>query len=205
MPLPVIADVCRVTLSGIVEGGVGWSNTLHIARTGTTSWSTLIPLIDAEISKLYAQVGYGAGKYGWAQYCTDGTTFKQATYTPLDGASASTTLNHSQTGVSTQSAPPAQNAMSITLKSGLRGRSYRGRVFWVCNSREVMSPDGTIAQADLDGTVLAFQAFNAALGGLVGPCGLVVASYLHGTSTAATGFQPRAVMAHQSHRRGRGA
>lgn len=205
MPLPVITDVCRITLSGLVEGGVGWSNTIHVARTSTGSWSTSIPLIDAEISKLYSQAGYGAGKYGWAQYNTDGTTFKQATYTPLDGATASTTINHSGTGVSTQAALPAQNAMVITLKTGTRGRSYRGRVFWTCNSREVMNGDGTIAQADLDGTVLAWQAFNTALGALATPCGLVVASYKNATSNAVTGYQPRAVMGHQTHRRGRGA
>lgn len=205
MPLPVIANCIRCTVFGTVEGGVGWANTMHFSKLTGNSNGQAISDADTEVRKLYQQIGYGAGKYGWAQYNSDGTKVLGSSYTPLDGSTASTSFSWTQAGVSSQAPLPAQNAMSITLRTGLRGRSYRGRVFWTCSNREVIDTNGLIADADLAGTTSAFASFIAALEAKTSPLELVVASYLHGTASTVLSAQPHGVMAHQTHRRGRGA
>lgn len=145
--------------------------------------------------------------FGWGHFAADSSTVGQLIATPLDGATASTTLGVTLVGGSAQEPLPPQNAISITLNTGLRGRSRRGRIFWAATSREVSS-HGVLTATNGGYIESTFEAFGDALGGYAKPILMGVASYLHGDFVPClepTPVTARLVYAHQTKRRGKGA
>jgi len=207
MTLPVIANVIRVSVFGTVEGGVGWSNTFHLIKDASTTYAAAIGAAQTEVTTLYSSTGYGGGKEGWGEYATDGSHTAQVIYTPLDGTTASTTFAMVQSGQSSQEPTSPQNAISCTINTGLRGRSNRGRVFWACTSREILS-GGKVAAANVASINACWKQFNDNLIASGAPSSLAVASYLHSSVHAADPTRPvsaHATLAHQTKRRGAGA
>jgi hypothetical protein len=205
MPLPIIANQIRVSVYGTIEGGVGWSNTFHIGKDAGSSYANTMADNIVNITKLYQAAGFGGTAFGCMHFATDGTKVTSVVQTPLDGVTPSRTDNLALTGSSSQAALPAQTAVSVTLLTAIRGRSYRGRVYWPCNSREMVDTDGTFAAADGGFVESTWAAFDTALQAQTRPAKLFVASYKLGSAEQTTGTKCRLVYAHQTKRRGRGA
>jgi hypothetical protein len=207
MSLPVIADVIRCSVFGTVEGGVAWSNTFHVKKDNANTFTDTIADLQVQVALLYSIAGFGGTDFGWGHYATDGSVVTSMIYTPLDGATSSKTFAVSIAGTSSQEPLPPQNAIAITINTGLRGRSKRGRVFWACTSREVMT-GAKLGAANVTMIESAWEAFQDATDAMAHPAHLGVASYKLGSFQVATAEAPvtcRSVYAHQSKRRGRGA
>jgi hypothetical protein len=205
MALPVIPDNIRVSVYGTMEGGVGWSNTFHLAKaTGDTYTAAMADNV-VNITKMYDPTGFGGTNFGLLHYATDGTAATQIVQTPLDGTTPSRTDSIALSGTSTQSALPAQTALPITFVTAKRGRSFRGRIFAPLNSREVINPDGRFNPADQAFIQSMLVALNTAFGAQTHPTQLHVASYKLVSSEAVVSFTCRLVYGHQTKRRGRGA
>lgn len=205
MPLPVIANTIRCSVYGTIEGGVGWSNTFHLvkdnAATYTGAMSDAVPVI----TNMYTPAGFGGTNFGFLHYATDGTTATQIVQTPLDGTTPSRVDTIALSGSSSQAPQPAQNALLVTLRTAIRGRSFRGRIFAPCNSREQLDSNGKFGAADIAFVESMMTAANNAFIANTRPTAFTVASYKLNLETAVTGFTCRAVYGHQTHRRGRGA
>lgn len=205
MPLPVIANVIRVSVYGTIEGGVGWSNTFHIKKAAGDTFAAAMADNVVNITKMYDPAGFGGTNFGFLHYATDGTFATQIVQTPLDGTTPSRTDSIALAGSSSQTPQPAQNAMLVTLLTAFRGRSFRGRIFVPANSREQLDGSGHLGAANVAFVESMMNAMNAALDLQTHPCVLVVASYKLVVAHDVTSFKCRQVFGHQSHRRGRGA
>jgi hypothetical protein len=205
MPLPIIANVIRCTVYGTVEGGVGWSNTFHFKKGAGDTFAQAMGDASVPVTNLYTAAGFGGTNFGWPHYATDASFANQIVMTPLDGVTASQTFVLGTAGVSAQNPLPAQNAVAVTSRTIKRGRSFRGRVFWPANSREVIDGSGKFGAANVVFVESAWNAFIAALAATPHPSTFVVASYHLLSSETVIGFTCRATYAHQTARRGRGA
>jgi hypothetical protein len=90
-------------------------------------------------------------------------------------------ISHPFTGTAGGLALPPQVCLVVSLRTNLRGRSYRGRVYqgpWTASNN--VAPGVPAAAAVLD-VQEQWQAHLAALAG--SGVSLVVASYLHATAT----------------------
>jgi hypothetical protein len=118
-PLPVIADVFRVTLTWAAGGSRPAQNVMHFEAPGKDEgdvWTAL----NAHVT---------AGMWNWASSSVGVSTVD---IEPLDGTSAATThltgLPAKWSGAGSGDVIP-QVAGLIKLTSGLRGRSKRGRIY----------------------------------------------------------------------------
>jgi len=166
-PLPVLADTFRCTLNWHSDGlAVSSHNVIHVLAPGFSSddvydaWNTNV---DAAM---------------W-EHTNVTTSVNSVDVLPLDGVTPTTNYPNSDVtnwrgAGATQLTIPVSALAS--LKTGLRGRSGRGRIFlpWVCEG----SQNGGI----LSGTVganmtTAWNAFRVAMDSA--GCALIVASYTH--------------------------
>lgn len=205
MPLPVIANTIRASVYGTCEGGVGMSNTFHIVKDNAASYANAMADCAATIAQMYSAAGFGGTNFGWAHYANSGSKINQIVQTPLDGTTPSRSDSVAISGTGATDALPAQTALLITLRTAIRGRSFRGRVFWGGLDRGTMGPDGRFPAADVAFVEAAWTAFNTALVAQTRSCALTVASYHLVLETAVSGFTCRTVYGHQTRRRGRGA
>lgn len=127
MPLPVIADVIRVAVEGRATNNHQWANILHFRKSGALSFPAAIAVLDPALLSQYT-VNSGAG-LAWKNAAPTTATLTQFVYTPLDGVSASTVITHAVAGVSGGDPLPASVCLVATLRTALRGRAHRGRVY----------------------------------------------------------------------------
>lgn len=165
MPLPVIANVFRVTLNWTMSGQSA-VNVLNIeapGKTATDVWDDIEANIDGIIWGL--------------QY--DGAQVATVDILPLDGTSGSltfvpTTASDWDGGQGTTGVP---NAPAIVkFATGLRGPRHRGRIFLPFVAEGVMA-SGIITSGDLTAVRAGWVAFlndMATAGSAIG-----VASYVH--------------------------
>lgn len=119
MPLPVITDTYRCALHWTHTGGQTAINVIHVRRLAGTA------------SAVATQIDTAAAAGMWGQI-VNGATMTKLTVTPLDGTSASFELATSGakwTGTAGAVDFIPQVAEVVTLKTGTRGRSTRGRVY----------------------------------------------------------------------------
>jgi len=148
MPLPVIADTMRVAVRGHAGNGHMWANILHFRKTGALTYAGAIAILDP---LLYAQYhDNNGGGSAWRALAHTGASVQDFVYTPLDGSSASTIISHAFAGISGGDALPASMAIVVTLRTALRGRSYRGRNYV-----------GGISDSSVEGVNLVKPAFRA--------------------------------------------
>lgn len=179
MPLPVITDVMRVAINGRSSNGVKWANVLHYRKTGVLTYAGAIAALDPIlVDHLTTANGGGAC---WTQLAHSGATIDDIRYTPLDGSSATTVISHVAPGVNANEALPASLCLVVTLRTALRGRSHRGRVYQGPWTEAASTATGT--PLSTQPTAVAAQ-WTAHLAALVGSgVSLVVASYLLATAT----------------------
>lgn len=127
MPLPVIANTFRTTVRGTTPDGDQWVNVLHFRKSGALSFPAAVAILDPLLLSHY-QTNNGAGS-SWRSNAPTSSAIVDFAYTPLDGSSATTVIAHGLAGASAGTVIPANAAFVITLRTGLRGRSFRGRVF----------------------------------------------------------------------------
>jgi hypothetical protein len=179
MPLPVIADTMRVAVQGTTTGGHHWANILHFRKTGAITFPAAIAILDPLLLSHYTVVS-GAGQT-WRALAPTTSALTEFRYTPLDGTSATTVNTHAVAGLSASDPLPASVAIVITLRTGTRGRSYRGRVYQGPNC-EADNTAGAPLAVNIAAIAVQWNRFiTAALAG--SGVSLVVASYHLSTAT----------------------
>lgn len=131
MPLPTLTGVVRVSSRGTNVAGQQWVNVLHFqhGNPGTTFTNSDLNALDAKLARLYVGTAYTTGA-PWLTQCANGTTLVDFTYYPLDGMSSPTQLPHAAAGTAGASLnQPSEIAHVLTLRTGIRGRRYRGRIY----------------------------------------------------------------------------
>jgi hypothetical protein len=118
-PLPVIADVNRVSFEWFNAGQNGAANVMHFSAPGKT------PL------QIYTLLASTVAPHMWEAVSADGR-ISEVRITPLDGTSPTQTfvtpVSTEWEGQSSGAIVPAV-ACVVKLATAIRGRSYRGRLF----------------------------------------------------------------------------
>jgi len=187
--LPVIADTYRVALNW-TDSGQSAVNVMHILRSGTTA-SAIASSVDANVT---------AAMWGTV---VNGAAVNHLVVTPLDGASASFTLNTTGakwTGSGGVADPCVQCAVMIKCTTALRGRSNRGRLYLPFTS-ETISGGGVIAAGTQTTVQNAWNAFLTAM--IAAGSQPVVASYLHATQHPIAAYTVELAMGTQRRRQSR--
>jgi|SRR5215471_1576251 len=166
MPLPIIAGVVRVSVTGVVPSLQPWANVWHFRYSGGASspGDSDIAALDTLFTRLYSGTAFGSGS-SWLSKCQTTVTFTKTTYTRLDGSALGLEFPKSLAGALTGNALPSEVAHVLTLRSNQRGRSHRGRVYLPCMSTTQCTADGRVNGATRDAFLLQVQGLQAALGG----------------------------------------
>ncbi len=127
MPLPMIADTIRTSVEGVGTNSHKWANIMHFRKSGVLTFPGAIAILDPILLNHYT-VNSGAG-FAWKGVAPVSSSLQQFRYTPLDGVSASTVISHVTAGVDGADPLPVSVALVVTLRTILRGRSHRGRVY----------------------------------------------------------------------------
>lgn len=173
MPLPVIADTLRATIRGTTPDSDQWVNVLHFRKTGALTYPAAIAILDPLLLAHY-QTNAGAGQ-AWRTNAPTTAAIVDFAYTPLDGSTATTIIPHALAGVNAGAVLPGSVAYAITLRTGQRGRSFRGRCYWGPFTTNFVAATGRTSNTFA--TAVATQ-WNNFLTNLTGSgVSLVVASY----------------------------
>jgi hypothetical protein len=129
MPLPVIAGGLKVTVAGQIAGGTRWANSWSIRTASEIDPDTAgIVAIHEIFRQFYIGPNIGAGG-AVMSFVAPETTLDAFAYTPLDGSSGAVVLAEPTIGSGTGEALSAQLAEVLTIRTAVRGRRNRGRVF----------------------------------------------------------------------------
>lgn len=145
MPLPVIANVARVAVEGHAANGHQWANIWHLQKPSAMTWSTFATDITAPFSKAY---GTGTAPLGWGHYMGTGSGTDDIRVTPLDGTSATIVVSLSL-GASATAPLPQNVALVLTIRTGTRGRSFRGRIYLANPITQLDDGTGKVSSSDV--------------------------------------------------------
>lgn len=166
MPLPIIADTYRLALNWTGPSGSHAVNVMHLRKAATTA-AAIAATMDANVTtNMWSNV-------------TASALVTSLQVTPLDGTSATYILATSGakwTGPAGAGDFVPAAAAIVSLRSVLRGRSNRGRLYLPFQAELNMS------NGVLSSVALAQTAWNNWLTAMVAAGAQpVIASYLHGT------------------------
>jgi len=186
MPLPIIAGTVRISYRGLMTSGRQWANVLHARYAGGASTPGVsdVAALDALLVRCYTGAAFGAGT-SWFTKSAPGTTLIDATAYVLNGTSTPQVIAHAAVGTAGGNTLPSEVAHVVTVRTGTRGRSYRGRIYLPASTATHIDATGSLLAADVTTTLAQFTGCAAALGGpAVAPFWeLGVASYLHNVFT----------------------
>ncbi len=189
-PLPVIADVYRVALNWSNDTpGQSAENVMHFHAVGSSA-AAVGAVLDANVVNDM-----------WKPVCST-SGVDSLSITPLDGSSATvlfTTESSNWTGETEGDWSPA-SAPVVAFSTGLRGRSYRGRLFLPFCAEGAIS-DGALTGALAADVQDAWIAFAGDLS--VTAVSHVVASYKHASATAVTAYTVASAIGTQRRRQTR--
>lgn len=176
MPLPVISNVARVSVSGSTSSGTQWANVQHYQRLTPPMSATNIGQLFDEIVKLYS-VAYAGAPTGipFMTPAPTSTTLTELRLTPLDGSSASTVRTVALAGTQADGTLPTEVSACMSIITGLRGRRNRGRIYLPPFSEAQNDNLGQINSTILAGLVAQAERFRSAIVALAWDIG--VASY----------------------------
>jgi hypothetical protein len=191
-PLPVITNTYRVTLDWGLVGGTNPRNVMHFRdTTGGNDAADLFAVLDAS-----------ATSHMWnpmqsSQHCG------QLHITPLDGTSPTVSFNTTGAGWSGEAAGEfcPSVAQVISMKTAVRGRSYRGRVFLGPCCEDTIENGFRASGTGFTNQIAAWPAFHTAV--TATPWEPVVASYKLGTAETVTAYLVERTLATQRRRQTR--
>ena len=182
MPLPVISNTVRCVVRGTCESGQRWINTVHVQKAAGPILAGDITAIHPILVRAWSGAAYGTGTSCLA-LCAAGVTCDDVVYTPLDGTSASTTITVAGVGAQTAGQSlPGEVSEVVTLRTLVRGRSYRGRVFLPPWYQAERTTNGVILASGIASTITQWLGVQTAL--VAAGYTLGVASYLHALFTS---------------------
>lgn len=166
MPLPVINGTVRVSVQGLAPSGQKWVNNWHFRYTGGASNPGSIDInnLDAILLRIYSGTAYGAGT-PWFTLCTSAVSMQQITYTPLDGTSIPTLITHTPAGSAAGNTSPSEVAVVATIRTLVRGKRNRGRIYLPCPASVNIGSTGTFASTAITSFLVQVQGAITALGG----------------------------------------
>lgn len=193
MALPNIAGTVRATFRGTNVAGQQWANVMHLryALGASNPGPTEIAAMDTKLLRLYTGTAY-AGGAAWFTLCSSDTKLIDATYYVLNGTSSPQVISHIASGTAAASTNQAQEiAHVLTVRTGVRGRRYRGRIYLpAVSTANMVGAQGTMTAAAVTSTVNQATGLLADLASIQWEFG--VASYgqgsVHGTPTTWTPF-----------------
>lgn len=189
-PLPIIADTFRVSLEWVHTDGQTAANVMHFQGVGKTS-ADVYAALDTNVAAQLWNIVSGDAKVG------------EVRVTKLDGGSA--TYVATPTGAKwagpggTGGDTVPQVAAVISLRTALRGRSHRGRIFMPFPVESAIA-NGRIT-ASITTNVTAWNTFIVAMNTAAVP--LVVASYKLGSKELVTSVLLETVLGTQRRRQTR--
>lgn len=188
MPLPVIASVSRVAFNWVSDVNA-WTaeNVMHFSTDTLTSSQLATQLNIAASTNMFAGISND-------MHCST------CSITPLNGTAATQDFalsdwNGAQLG---QAVPAAAHV--ITLRTGIRGRSHRGRIYLPGVAEDVMD-NGLILGASNDSAQAAWTTFLTDIA--AAGANLVVASYTLETADDVTTVHAQQVVGTQRRRQSR--
>ena len=187
MPPPVITNVYRVTYLWNQNDGITPRNVIHV-RGATTPTATQVGTAVLAANQLHQ----------W-KFVSNGWNFTQVEVLPLDGFTAGAFVTTSATGgEATGDAIPAQAAV-VSMRTGHRGSSGRGRVY-LGPTTEDSQANGLLNTTSVAQCTTAWNGFLAALASGTPSLELVVASYKHQFANTVTSIFCEVVAATQRRR-----
>lgn len=199
MPLPVISNTVRAACSGVQANGQPYANIWHFRKTSGSIDATALAALATELNKLYGGASYGGGGVNLLNNTPGTTSMNAITFTPLDGSSASTLVAGTAFGSGVTDLLDAQASPIVTLRTGSRGRSFRGRIFLPALHEGSNSSTGTVSSGVITAYNAQLSGFLAALTPINWEC--VVASYKLSIGTKVTTAVIRSYFGHQVRRR----
>lgn len=163
-PLPVIADTFRVAMFWQGQSGLLGQTVMHFQKAAASAASVAAD-VDANVTASM-----------WTHTNTN-TKVTELHVTPLDGSSATYILavtGAKWAGTSGASDVVPASAVVVSFRTGLRGKSNRGRIYLPFTSENVIA-DGKLLAANVAIGQPAWNAFLAAM--IAVPDFPVVASY----------------------------
>lgn len=176
MALPVIIGTVRIAVIGHTSLGTPWVNVIHVRRTAGVVSNADFPGLVTELNRLYGGASYGGGGLNLLSSCNASTGVDRYVFIHLDGTSASVPLTAAAAGAGAVGSCPSEVAMVMTLRTALRGRRNRGRIYLPAPTTTNINADGTLAAGILTGFPAQMVGWNTAIGVL--NYTLVVASYV---------------------------
>lgn len=129
MPLPVITDGYYCAYQFVLDDAQSAETTFSVTAPSTTAADVAADIRDAWASSIKnAQVPE--------------TNLAKVSVTPLDGVSTATVLPVNVVGTNSNTALTDQIACVVTLRTGVAGRSNRGRMYWPGLGDDALSGDG---------------------------------------------------------------
>lgn len=173
-PLPVIASCFRVALTWETPGTAGHAvNVIHVA-SDTHDKEAIPGVIDTHWTRSMIDTVSASAKV------------VRMSVLPLDGTSGAfetdVSTNIKWQGNGGSDWVPAL-ATIIKLRTGLRGRSHRGRIF-LPYTGETVQGNGTLSDATVTSMTTAWETFRTSMS--ADDCALVVASYVLAEATQLT-------------------
>ena len=176
MPLPIITGVARVAVRGTMPSGQRWINVCHVRKNAGGAFSGADQAaVQPILVRLWRGTAFGSGN-DWLSNCNNQLTLDDMTYTPLDGSSPSIVQSVNLNGVSAGVSAPSEVAQVLTLRTALRGRAHRGRMYMPAPVVGTYSAGGVLTGANITNFLTQVVAVQNAL--IAAGFTIVVASYL---------------------------
>lgn len=174
MPLPLIADTARAVAEWTLPNGRQGANIWHIRKTSALTWSVAADTF-ASAMTTWINVAAPGATTALKTHLSNGCRFERLRFTVLDGVTASFTRTIGISGVDASAPLPVNVALVITLRTALRGRRNRGRIY-IAGFAEDQNAAGGVPVAGIPNNfALATRNLISSLGG--SGVSVVVASY----------------------------
>lgn len=148
MALPNIAGTVRCSLQGKAASGEDWVNVYHCryAAGASSPGTTEIQALHAKLVRIYTGTAYASGA-PWLSVCHPTVTLTKGVYYPLDGTTNVIELSASGVGSGGGNSLPSEVAFAVTIRTAVRGRRTRGRVFMVAPTVNATGANGNLSSA----------------------------------------------------------
>jgi len=162
-------------------------NVLHFRFQGGAATPTAsdITALHAKVERCYKGTAYGAGA-AVSVAMPNSSGFTDVTYTPLDGSGISRVYSIAGAAANSNLTLPAEVTWVLTLRTDVRGRRYRGRLYLPTFTTAHLAAGGVLASSTATATVTQFEGFRTDLTAI--NFAWVVASYGKSPKAAWTPF-----------------